>query len=157
DQPNSGQVVVLSNGFWRRRFGSDPKIVGQSISLDGAGFTVVGVMPPEFGIPAPDAQSPKSIDVWSPLATDLKQLGRGSHFLRVVAKLKPGVSVEQARSEMDIIAKQLDSEYYHFGFGITVAPFHSHIVRDVRPALLVLLAAVGFVLLIACVNVANLL
>ncbi|MCI0339294.1 MAG: ABC transporter permease [Acidobacteria bacterium] len=158
DQPGTGQVAILNHDFWQKRFAGNQQIVGQTISLDGRPFTVVGVMPPGFGVLPPDAQSPKEIDLWAPIAVDYKQMSRGSHFLRVIAKLKPGVTIEQARADMDVVAERMDQEFYqNFGFAVTVVPFHNHIVRDVRPALLVLLGAVGFVLLIACANVANLL
>jgi predicted permease len=160
DKPGAESVVILNYGFWKRHFGSDPNIIGQKLSLDSQSYTIVGVMPPDFGVLPPDAQSPKNIEFWVPIATDLSQLNRGSHFFRVIAKLKPTVTLEQARAEMNIIGNRLHEENYKnsgYTFGITVAPMHKHIVKDVRPALLVLLGAVGFVLLIACVNVANLL
>ncbi len=158
DQPGAGRVVILSHGLWQRRFGGDPQMVGKTISLNGAANTVVGVMPPDFGILPPDAQSPMQVDLWTPFALDFKQQSRGSHFIRVIARLKPGVTLEQARADMDAVAEQMDKAFYNdFGFGVTVAPLHGHVVRNVRPALLVLLGAVGFVLLIACANVANLL
>ncbi|HXG64346.1 MAG TPA: ABC transporter permease, partial [Blastocatellia bacterium] len=158
DQMGGERVAILSHGLWQRRFGADPDVVGQAIALDGQNATVIGIMPPDFGILPPDAQSPKHIDLWVPLALDLKALPRGNHGFRVVARLKPGVTVEQARSEMDIIGQQMDQEFYDgTDFGITVVPFLSHVVKNVKPALYILLAAVGFVLLIACANVANLL
>jgi len=158
DKPGAPLAVVLSHGYWKRRFGSSETIVGQTISLDSQSYTVIGVMPPDFGVLPPDAQSPKKIDLWVAQARDYKQLNRGSHFLRVIARLKPGVSVEQARAEMDGVGKQLDREFYqNSGFGVNVVPLLGHITRDIRPALFVLLGAVGFVLLIACANVANLL
>ncbi len=158
DQPGAGQVAILSHGLWQRRFGGDPQMVGKTISLDGRTFTVVGIMQPDFGILPPDAQSPKEVDLWTPFATDFKQMSRGSHFLRVIARVKPGVTLAQARADMDAVAEQMDQAFYqNFGFGATVAPLHGHVVRDIRPALWVLLGAVGFVLLIACANVANLL
>ncbi|MCI0487334.1 MAG: ABC transporter permease [Blastocatellia bacterium] len=158
DGPASEKVVVLSHGFWQRRFASDPSIIGKPLSLDGETRTVIGVMPAGFGVLPPDAQSPKNIEIWAPIPFDYAQLNRGSHFLRVIARLKPGVTIGQAKAEMSTIAKAMDKEFYHsFGFGITVVPLLGHVVKDVKPALLVLLGAVGFVLLIACANVANLL
>jgi putative ABC transport system permease protein len=158
DLPGSERVVILSHGLWQRRFGSDTNIVGKTISLDNQSYLIVGIMPPDFGILPPDAQSPKNVDLWMPAATDLSQLNRGSHFLRVIAKIRPGTSLEQAKAEMDTVGKNLDAEFYgNSNFGITVSPLHRHVVKDIRPALLVLLGAVSFVLLIACVNVANLL
>jgi putative ABC transport system permease protein len=157
DKPNAERVVILSHGFWQRRFASDPNILGQAVSLDGQNATVVGIMPPGFGVLPPDAQSPRNIELWVPMALDLKQLNRGNHGFRVVGRVKSGVTLEQAQAEMSAIAEQLDKEFYNFGFGINVVPFHGHVVRNIRLALVILLAAVGVVLLIACANVANLL
>lgn len=157
DKPGGERVVVLSHNFWTNRFGADAGLIGRTISLNEEPHTVIGVMPPEFGVLPPDAQSPKRIDFWVPAAVDFAGMGRGSHFLRVIARLKPGVTVAQARADMAIVARQMDEEFYGFGFGITVVPLLAHVTQAVRPALLVLLGAVAFVLLIACANVANLL
>jgi putative ABC transport system permease protein len=158
DKPGAERVVMLSYGFWKRRFGGDPAIVGKTIALDSQNATVVGVLPEGFGVLPPDAQSPKDIDLWVPQSRDFKTLSRGSHFLRVIGLLKPGVTVEGARAEMDIVAEQMDKEFYNnFGFGANVVPLLGHVTREVGPALWLLLGAVGFVLLIACANVANLL
>jgi putative ABC transport system permease protein len=157
DRPGGERVVVLSHGLWQRRFGSDPGILGQKIMLNGQPYTVIGVMPAGFGVLPPDAQSPKNIELWTPFATDFKGLNRGGHFIRVIARAKPEFTLEQARQELESIGKQLDEEIYKFGFNFNLVPLHGHVVKDIRPALLVLLGAVGFVLLIACVNVANLL
>jgi putative ABC transport system permease protein len=157
DQPGGERVALLDDGYWRRRFGADPSIVGRRISLDNLSYTVIGVLPPGFGLLPPDAQSPRQIDLWVAAAVDYRSLNRGSHFLRVVARLKPNVTVEAARAEMEAVGSRMDREFYQAsGFGVTVVPLHSHVVRDVRPALLVLLGAVICVLLVACANVANL-
>ncbi|HVF90769.1 MAG TPA: ABC transporter permease [Blastocatellia bacterium] len=158
DKPGGERVVLLSHGLWQKRFGGDPNLVNQTVELDGQNTTVIGIMPPDFGILPPDAQSPKSIDLWVPLAVDFKTLGRGSHGFRVIGKTRPGVTVEQARAEMENVGEQMDQEFYQdSGFGATAVPFLGHVVRNIRPALLILLGAVSFVLLIACANVANLL
>jgi putative ABC transport system permease protein len=157
DRPGGERVVILSHGFWRRRFGSDPSVVGQTISLDSQPSTIIGVMPAGFGVLPPDAQSPKNIELWVPMAVDFKALNRGNHGFRVIARVKPGYTLEQARVEMEGIGKQLDEEIYKFGFSVNLVPLLGHVVKSVKPALLVLLGAVGFVLLIACANVANLL
>jgi predicted permease len=158
DKPGAERVVMLSHGFWKRRFGGDPGIVGKTIALDSQNATVVGVLPEGFGVLPPDAQSPKDIDLWIPQARDFKTLSRGSHFLRVIGQLKLGMTVEAARAEMDIVAEQMDKEFYNnSGFGVNVVPLLGHVTREVGPALWLLLGAVGFVLLIACANVANLL
>jgi putative ABC transport system permease protein len=157
DRPGGERVVVLSHGLWKRRFGSNPGILGEKITLNMQPYTVVGVMPEGFGVLPPDAQSPKNVELWVPFAIDFKGLNRGGHFIRVIARVKPEFTLEQARQELEGIGKQLDEEIYKFGFNFNLVPLHGHVVKDIRPALLVLLGAVGFVLLIACVNVANLL
>lgn len=158
DLPGAERAVLLSYGFWQRRFGGDIRIVNSQISLDGQNATVVGILPDGFGIMPPDAQSPKQVDVWAPQARDFRTMPRGSHFLRVIGLLKPGVTVEQARAEVETVAAQMNREFYdNAGFGATVAPLLGHVTREVRPYLWLMLGAVGCVLLIACANVANLL
>ncbi|HSE98534.1 MAG TPA: ABC transporter permease, partial [Blastocatellia bacterium] len=156
-RPGGEPVVVLSHGLWQRRFAAEAGIIGQKVLLNNQPFTVVGIMPDGFGVLPPDAQSPKNIELWVPFAVDFKALNRGGHFIRVIARVKPEYSMEQARQELDAIGKKLDEEIYTFGFNFNLVPLHGHVVKEIRPALLVLLGAVGFVLLIACVNVANLL
>jgi putative ABC transport system permease protein len=157
DRPGAERVVMLSHGLWKRRFGSDPAIIGEKVTLNMQPYTVVGVMPEGFGVLPPDAQSPKNAELWVPFAVDFKGLNRGGHFMRVIARVKPEFTLEQARQELEAIGSQLDEEIYKFGFSFNLVPMHGHVVKNIRPALLVLLGAVGFVLLIACVNVANLL
>jgi putative ABC transport system permease protein len=158
DQFGAGHVVILSNRLWQRRFGSDPAIVGKSITLNGEGHTVVGVMSPDFqfhgAIPGADDE------LWVPISFGPREsASRGRHYLNVIARLKPGVTFEQAQAEMSNIARQLQQQYPdpNAGIGSVVVPLHEQLVGDIRPALLVILGAVGFVLLIACANVANLL
>jgi putative ABC transport system permease protein len=153
DQPGSEPTVIISNGLWQRRFASDPGIVGKSISLNDRTRTVVGVMPADFIFPNGD------IEIWVPLVFSPNDLtGRGSHFLNVIARLKPGVTINQARDEMETIAAHLEQQYQvNTGHGVNIFPLYEEVVGNIRPALLVLLGAVGFVLLIACANVANLL
>lgn len=155
-------VVILSDGVWRRRFGSDPSIIGQQVTLDGDPFTVIGVMPPSFeNVLVPSAE------LWAPLQYDpsLPPLSREwGHHLGIVGRLRPGVSREQANSELDVILRTL-GQIYAKGYnesggvpaGMLVNALQSDVTRDVRPALLTVLGAVGLVLLIACVNVTNLL
>ena len=158
DRPNAERVVLLSEGFWKRRFGSDPNVVGQAVSLNGQNATVIGIMPEGFGILPPDAQSPRNIDMWLPIAVDFSAAPRGNHGLRVIGRLKQGVTQEEARAEMSAIGQQMDSEIYASrGFGINAVPMLAHVVRTIKPTLIVLLIIVGLVLLIACANVANLL
>jgi putative ABC transport system permease protein len=149
------RVVVLSHKLWQRRFGGDPAIIGQNISLNGNNRTVVGVMPEDFYFPT------KAVELWSPFGfnqTQILQLRR-PHFLRAVARLAPGVTLDQARAEMTNIAAQLEQQYpdTNTQMGVGLGLLHEWIVEDTRLALLIFLAAVGFVLLIACANVANLL
>ena len=154
DQPGAQRVVLLSYALWQRRFGGDPGIVGQALTLNGESYVVVGVMPARFQFPSSDDQA------WVPIAFTQQEAGnRGRHYLQVVARLKPGVSLAQAQSELSTIATRLQQQYPQSNaeLGATVQPLHEHLVGDIKPALLVLLGAVGLVLLIACANVANLL
>ena len=154
DQPGSDKVVVLSYALWQRRFGGDNSIVGKPLSLNGETYTVVGVMPARFQFPTSDDA------LWVPIAFTSQQLAsRGSHYLQVLARLKPGTSLEQAQTEMHTIAARLSQQYPNSNtdLGAAVTSLHEHLVGDIRPALLILLGAVGLVLLIACANVANLL
>jgi putative ABC transport system permease protein len=147
-------VVILGHDLWQTRFAGNRAIVGQTVAMSGRNWTVIGVMPPGFHF------LNTQIKAWLPLqldpATDWRKSGR---FLRSVARLKPGVSLQQAQAELDTIGKQLEIAYPDFnkGWGVNLVPMHEQIVGDIRPVLLVLTAAVAFVLLIACANVANLL
>ena len=153
DQPGSNRVVVLSHGFWVRRFGSDPGIVGQTLTLDGNSYNVVGVMPADFIVP-------QSVDIYTPIAFTPEQLAANNHgneFLTVIARLKPDIHIGQAQAEMDTLADQLRPQFYGSSWGIKLKSLREQLVGDIRFALVILLGAVGFVLLIACANVANLL
>jgi putative ABC transport system permease protein len=152
------RVVVLTYPLWKSAFGSDPKIIGQKVTLSARPHTVIGVMPPGWKFPVED----EHIDYALPLEYLGQQyLGnRGSHFLTVVGRLKPGVGIKRAEAESTAIASRLSKEYPDTNLNFTgtaVVSLHSDVVGDVRPALMVLLGAVGLVLLIACANVANLL
>jgi putative ABC transport system permease protein len=152
DQPGRANTVVLSHAFWREHFGSDPRIVGQIITLNQQSYTVAGVMPARFEMP-PSAQ------VWTPMAlTDKEKAVRGEHHFGVIGRLKPDANLNQAQAEMNTISSRLEQQYPtdDKGWGAVVVPLREQLVGDVRPALLVLLGAVAFVLLIACANVANL-
>ena len=154
EQIGQDRVAVLGYGLWQRRFGGDPNIVGQDILVSDVSRTVIGVMPPSFKYPHKDAE------IWVPLAVDEnRRNSRGSFAYYSIGRLKPGVSLEQARAEMSSIASNLESQYQSIleGFGVNLVPLHQQVTGKVRPALLVLLGTVGFVLLIACANVANLL
>ena len=152
EEPGKDLVVVLSHGLWQRRFGSDPGIVGQPINMNGVNRTVLGVMPASFSFPD------KQTEVWIPLA--LAPQGRQARNLimfKAVGRLKPGIKIAQAQQDMGAIAKRLDDEYSKSGYGINLVFLRDQETKGVKTALLVLLGAVGFVLLIACANVANLL
>jgi putative ABC transport system permease protein len=153
DRPGMDHVVVLSDGFWRRRFGGNPKIVGQTLLLDGTSFEIIGVLPPEFTFVAP-------YDLWAPLALSAAdEQYRGDELLGL-AKLKPGVTVTQAQLELDNLAKPIRDEN---GFlkekkwKILTFPLQEYLTGQIRPMLTLLLSAVTVIMLIACVNVATLL
>ena len=152
DEAGHGNVTVLGYDFWRNHFGSNPNIVGRKIGLNGAAYTVVGVMGPSF-------RRPDWAKIWTPLAWTAKERAvRGEHHFLVIARLRSGVTLKQAQSEMDLISSRLSKHYPadDNGWGAAVVPLREEMVGDVRPALLVLLGAVAFVLLIACANISNL-
>jgi putative ABC transport system permease protein len=154
DQPGHDNVAILSSSLWKRRFGSDPNVVGQAIALSATSYTVIGVMPPAFQFPD------RETDVWTPIAFNARQAQQhGSHYISVIGRLKPGVTQEQAATEMDAVAGRLAEQYpdTNTGWRVNVLPMQESEVRDIKSALLVLLGAVALVLLIACANVANLL
>jgi predicted permease len=151
--------VVLGHGIWQRRFGGDPQIVGKPISLNGMPFNVVGVMPAGFQWHIRSRSGTgKSAEMWIALPMPTEGSALLGRFISVVARLKPGVSLEQATSELKAIETRLgqDAPQYNKGYGVEVIPLREQFVGNVRSALLILLGAVGFVLLIACANVANL-
>jgi putative ABC transport system permease protein len=166
DRPGADRVVVISNGLWKRRFGEKQDILGQTILINGASFTVIGVAPANF-------QSPeKGDELWIPMSFDGGDrmripsvaspedlVARNRRFMKSVALLKPGVTPEQAQEQLKTIASNLERDYPDKNGGISVnaIPMTEQVVGDIRPALYILLAAVAFVLLIACANVANLL
>ncbi|MPY89098.1 MAG: FtsX-like permease family protein [Luteitalea sp.] len=155
-QPGRDDVVVLSHGFAERQFGSPRNAVGRRLELNGRHYRVVGVMPPEFEVKSWD---PASQEAWVPLAWTAEDAAvRGNHNFLVVARLRPGVTVTEAQSQMNVISDRLARQYpnENTGWGAVVTRLRDDLVGDVRPALLTLLGAVGFVLLIACANTANL-
>ena len=152
ERPGRDQVVVIGYGLWQRAFGANPNIVGQTLTLNSRSFTVVGIMPAGF-------EFPREAELWVPLAWDDKERQiRSIHDYLVVARLKQNVSLEQAQAEMSTISSRLEQQYQeeNQGWGAVVIPLHEDLVGDMRLPLLVLFCAVGFVLLIACANVANL-
>ena len=150
--PGRSTVAVLSHALWQNRFGADPTVLGRTIQLSGAAYTVIGVMPAGFSFP-------DRTELWRPLPVDPTQLDRGPHYLRVVGRLKPGVTLGQAQADMAAIAARLAQQYPEkiAGHGVRLELLRDVIVGDIGNALFVLLGAVGFVLLIACANVASLL
>ena len=155
DRPGANLVAILSHKIWQERFGGNNAVLGQKATISGRLFTIIGVMPPGFHF------LDDRVQVWRPIALDPVQDYRqtSGRFLKCVGRLAPGVTQEQAQSELNVTARQLEQQYptYNTGWGVSLTPIREQIVGDVRPILLVLLAAVAFVLLIACANVANLL
>jgi putative ABC transport system permease protein len=154
--PQRFAVTVLGDGLWKRRFGADPAIVGRPIVLDGRPFTVVGIMPPGFRGLTDQA------DAWIPfvMSGSAEELAeRGSRWFRVLGRLKPAVTLVRAQSDLDIVSRRLERSYPESNAkrGVEVSPLDVELFGDLRPALRALMAAVGFVLLIACANVSNLL
>ncbi len=155
DVAGKAGVVVLSHGLWTQHFGSDPQVIGKSLTLDGESYRVIGVMQNGF-------QFPRGVQLWLPSEFDERSLSpraRGAHYLTVIARLKPGASIDQAQAEMVAISKRLEQLYPNTNTGWTskVVALNEATVGNIRPTLLVLFGAVGFLLLIACANVANLL
>jgi putative ABC transport system permease protein len=156
-------VAILSHRLWKQQFGGDPGIIGRTITLESSGYTVVGVMPAGFEFPL----QRRATELWTTISALQESADtsppmtqqRGAHFLLGIARLKPGVTLAQAQSAMDVIASALSKEYPDSNkyFGVRLVPEQKEITGAIRPALIVLLIAVGVVLLIACVNVANLL
>jgi putative ABC transport system permease protein len=167
DRAGADRVVVISHGLWQQRYGADPKLIGQKITLNDEAHTVIGVTAPDFQFPR-RGEVPTDfylgvttkVDLYLPIAfTPELMNNRGGDFLMVIARLKPGVSLQQASADMSAIARRLTEQYPQTNTdkGVRLAPLHQQTVGKARTALLVLLGAVGFVLLIACANVANLL
>ena len=157
-QDGKDLVVVLSYGLWQRRFAGDPNIVGRTIKLSARDYTVVGVMPANFqSLPTGLLNWPA--EFYRPVAEAPSEKDRSSRHLRAIARLKPGVTLEQAQTEMNLIARQLSQEHPNdnASSGVHLVTLREDLVGRLRPALLMLFGAVGFVLLIACANVGNLL
>ena len=153
EQPGKDQVVIIGHGLWQRRFGGDPNILEQTIMLNGNPRTVIGVMPQGFAFPA------KESEMWVPLALTQQQMAaRNSIAYQVIGRIKPGVTFGQAKANLETVNRWiLNQNPNQEGYGVNPVPYHDQVVGSVRPALLALLGAVAFVLLVACANVANLL
>lgn len=152
DRPNGARVAMLSYELWKARYGSDPHLVGRTLDLNGEPYTVIGVMPSGF-------QSDPPADIFIPLQADPNSTNQG-HYLRVAGRLKPGVSIQAAKAELKVAGeryRKANPKWMDAGETVAVTPLRDRMVGDVRPALLILFGAVGFVLLIACANVASLL
>ena len=160
--PGNGLQVILSDRLWRTRFGADPDIIGRKLTLNQQPFTVIGVMPPGTVHPGNEYHAlpyGEDVDVWWPFSFAGDPNHRGSHFIEVIARLKDGVSISQAKGEMNTIMQQLAREHPNndAGWSVLVIPLYNEVVGSSRQMLLVLLGAVMIVLLIACANAANLL
>lgn len=150
------QVVILSHHLWVDRFGSNPAIVGQSVVLNSRSCTVVGVMPPDFRFPSGD------IDLWQPLSIAANSSNLGNHYLNLVGDLQPNVGMAQSKAEMNTLLARIEQTYPAYysgavGIGVNLVPLREQMVGNVRTTVLVLMAGVGFMLLIACTNIAGLL
>ncbi|MGH9768345.1 MAG: ABC transporter permease [Blastocatellia bacterium] len=152
DRPENDLVVILGHGLWVRGFGARPEIIGQKITLNNRSRTVIGVMPPDF-------KFPEVADLWVPLALDTRRWTRNDHGLSAIARLKAGVTLEQAQSDITAVARRIEEQnpVTNEGMGVNLIPLREGLVGDYRKALLILMGVVGLVLLIACANVANLL
>jgi predicted permease len=165
EQPGRDQVVLISHDLWQRRFATDRNPVGKTITLDNKGYTIVGVMPEGFQFPGGSGTVLRTFtappaEVWVPLTLDAEALRqRSSHSLFAIGRLKPGITVEQAAAEMDVIQQRLEQQYptFYVGSNVRLIPLAEQVVGPARRPILVLWGAVVFVLLIGCVNVANLL
>jgi putative ABC transport system permease protein len=161
DRPGRETVAVISDGLWQRRFGANPGVAGSRVNIEGKPYTIIGVMPPQFRFPnsIPGDNDVVPIDLWIPMRTvgDLEE--RGSHNFWTVARLKKGVTLSQARANMDAVAANLARQYpdTNKDMGATVLGLQDHLTSDVAPVLAILLAAVGMVMLLVCANVAGLL
>jgi predicted permease len=157
DTPAGSHVVILSNGFWKSRFAGSADVIGRSLTLNGESYTIVGVMPTTFSL---KAWSVTAREIWVPIGfTDEERAVRDNHNDQVIARLKSGADLSRSKAEMNTISARLERDHpkENAGWGATVIPLQELIVGDVRQPLIVLLAAVGLVLLIACANVSNLL
>ncbi|HEU4594978.1 MAG TPA: ABC transporter permease [Pyrinomonadaceae bacterium] len=148
-EAGSDRVVILSHAFWENRFNSDPQAVGKTLILDGGNHTIIGVMPKEFQFPS------RRTALWAPLAAETS--AAGTHYLNVIARLKPEATSAQAQAEMSAVAQRLSEQGDRAGWGVTLITLSDYSIGNIKSAFFILFAAVVFVLLIACANVVNLL
>jgi putative ABC transport system permease protein len=158
DAPEAGDIVVISDGLWRRRFGADPGVVGRTATLDGKPVTIAGVLPRDFDFQIHHSLSkPNGADVWFPDKIDLANAPRGQHRFAVLARIVPEATLDRARAELAALGERQDSEWYgDNGFTFTAIAVHEDLVKHVRPTLMLLLGAVALLLLIATANIATL-
>src|SRR6266567_8384578 len=152
DEPGKDHEAILNWKLWKQRYGSDPNVIGRTMNLDGTPYVVIGVMGPRMN-------TPDYAQIWTPLGlTAAEAAVRGEHHYLAIARLKPGVTLQEAQARMNIISQHLEQLYPadDKGWGALVLSMSEDLVGDIRPALLMMLGAVAFVLLIACANVANL-
>ncbi len=161
--PGNATLAVISDGIWKRRFGADPKILGRQIRIDNDAYTVIGVLPPGFRHPGRSIE--REAEVWVPAGYSAAPWptppSRPARFVGVLARLKPGATIRTAQADLDSLTNALTRQYSNdypanAGWALRAIPLQQDLTGNVRPALLVLLIVVGFVLLIACVNIANL-
>ncbi|MFY9571091.1 MAG: ABC transporter permease, partial [Blastocatellia bacterium] len=164
DKPGANAVILISERLWRTRFGSEPTIAGQTVKLDEKLHTIIGVMPAHFQFPSTDNTFSDAVDLWTPMAmTDEEKNGRANSFdYGVIGRLKPGVSIEQAQSDVQAVAERMQQEHPDIYKGnievaVSVIGLEQEMVKPIKKVLLVLFGAVGLVLLVGCANVANLL
>src|SRR4030095_113442 len=162
DEGGQGQppIAVISYGLWQRRFGGDEGALGRKVLLNNLPTTIIGILPEGFAWHvARNSRTGKPAELWTPWQLSPQLLQRRGRFACAVARLKPGVTVAQAQSELDTIGARLREQYpaFNTGWGVNVLPLRMQFTGDIRKPLFILLGAVGFVLLIACANVANLL
>jgi putative ABC transport system permease protein len=152
-QPGGPPVALIAYRLWQERYGGDPSLIGSAVNIDNASYTIIGIVPSGFYYPTTDTQ------VYTPLIQGKAETARGSRMLRVTARLKPGVSLAQAQAEMNTISGRIAEQFPVSNTDVTASlvPLHEFVVGKIRPALLIIFAAAGCVLLIACANVANLL
>ena len=157
DQPDAPPVVLLSDGFWHRRFGGNPAVLGTQILLNAQPATVIGVLPASYR--HVEVNPDRSADVFVPFRFNPASPNRGGHFIRAVGRLAPGAAIASARAELETIAARLEQQFQdsNHGQGVRLLPLHEATVSDARQSLILLSVAVGLVLLIACANLANLL
>src|SRR5262249_15057110 len=148
-EDEQNQTVVISHGLWARRFGSDPEIVGKTLKLSGKNYTVIGVMPRDFQFFIKQASlTGKLAEIWAPVKFTADDRIRRGRFMACIARIKPGIAVQQAQTRIDAIAARLEVQYpvFNKGWGVSLVPLREQLAGEIRRPLLILLGAVAFVL-----------